>query len=121
MVNVNIIEGNDDNLYQKFVELYNNIGFRVSDIVKTLGITMKRYYDLREKAIRNGDVISRKSPSKNYSFNNGRWTVRKFIDGKQRIFGTYGSEEDAARMVEALKEVDWDKSQYWRIRYELGI
>lgn len=118
---MNIVEGNDDDLYQKFVELYNNLGFRVSDIVKTLGITMKRYYNLREKAIRNGDVISRKNPSKNYSFNNGRWTVRKFVDGKQRIFGTYGSEEDAARMVEALKEVDWDKSQYWRIRYELGI
>ena len=49
------------------------------------------------------------------------YAVRKSIKGKNRMFGTYNSMEDAIRMREALKLDGWHQRHVDRLCEELGI
>ena len=52
-------------------------------------------------------------------YNNTRcntWMVTKWIDGRQRYFGTYKTEEDAKFVVQKLRECEWDKKQLSKIK-----
>lgn len=58
---------------------------------------------------------------KHYSERNGKYAVYKCVDGKVFYFETYENEDDAKKIVEALKEVDWDKNQLEFIQRKLGV
>ena len=58
---------------------------------------------------------------KYYYFSKGRFNVQRKMNGGCVGFGCYGNEETAKKVVDKLKECDWDKSQLLRIYDELHI
>lgn len=50
-----------------------------------------------------------------YNSTKGRWIITK----NKTYFGSYRTEEEAQVMVENLKEINWDKNQLWKLKYEL--
>ncbi len=61
--------------------------------------------------------------ARNYYYNSchERWIVSKVIDGKKTHFGSYRNEETAKRVVEELKKINWDKTQFWKIKTKLEL
>ena len=58
---------------------------------------------------------------KYYYYANGRFNVQKKLNGERIGYGCYSDEETAKKVVDKLKECDWDKSQLLRIYDELHI
>ena len=65
-------------------------------------------------------IVEKFEPKYHY-FKNGRFIVRKKIDGKFEYIGSYLDEETADKVVEKMKEYDWDKAMLPRVYDELGM
>ena len=64
-------------------------------------------------------VESRKP--KHYYLKQGRYIVRRWMDGKYTHIGSYVDEETAKKVVDKMIEYDWDKSMVPQAHKELGI
>ena len=114
-------EGELQDRYNVFVDLYNNTKLKLYEIANHMDISLPLLNRLRKEAEKNGD-ISRLPQRSEYDYfykcndGSGKYVVLKKIDGKMIYFGRYGSEDEAKKIVEELKKVDWDKSQLKRIK-----
>lgn len=61
------------------------------------------------------------SPAQYIYIRNNTYAVRKSVNGKMKMFGTYNSMEDAIRMRDALKADGWHQTHVDRICEKLGI
>ena len=52
---------------------------------------------------------------------NGKYFLRKYLNGSTKMFGTYNSLSDAVRMREHCKEYGWKQSKVDEYCQELGI
>ena len=52
-----------------------------------------------------------KKEYKYYTYNKGKYRVRKKINGKIKQYGSFDNEEDAKEFVEYCKKMDWDKNK----------
>ena len=73
------------------------------EIVRVL---WKYNWDKKQLPVQYQDKINRKP--KYYTFSNGKYLITKKVGDTIRSFGAYSSEEEAQRMVEELKKVNWD-------------
>ena len=126
-MNFTIVDG--DNTYRellpRFSELYNDDYIPVTEIMDRLGLNMNTYRKLRRDAIEEDLVTPRRAKYKrktSYKINpkyiskvhHGRfeyYKVIKRIDSKVIYFGYFKDYRQAERMVELLKEHDWDISK----------
>lgn len=121
MVNVKITNGDyfTEEDYEAFKEDYINSPATVKSLMKKHGLTegtkarlVKRI--VKETEYRRSTHSNRES--RHYYFYGGKYHVRKYIDGSPVEFGMYESEDEARLVVEKLKESDWDKSQWLKIK-----
>jgi len=54
-----------------------------------------------------------------YDSRNEVWRVSKRINGKQTLFGTYNTEEEAALAAELFEKTGWHKEDNWVIKAEV--
>ena len=66
-------------------------------------------------------IVKEKFTPKHYYFHDGRFVVRKVIDGKHRYIGAFGNEETAKKVVDKMDEYGWDKSMRRQVYEELGM
>ena len=58
---------------------------------------------------------------KHYYRKNGRYIVRRWINGEHQYIGSYADEETAKRVVDKMVECDWDKACIPQVYAELNI
>ena len=132
-MNFNIVDGDRDylELAGEYARLYNNHKIPVSEIRERLNLSQNKHYRLLAYCREHEMVKPRykynkwdkrrevKKPIKNYTIVKDKhyryYAVRKFIKDKEYHFATFKKEEQAQRMVELLKECNWDFNK----RYEL--
>ena len=132
-MNFNVVDGDRDylKLADEYARLYNNHKIPVSEIRERLNLSQNKHYRLLAYCREHGLVKPRykynkwdkrreaKKPIKNYTIVKDKhyryYAVRKFIKDKEYHFATFKKEEQAQRMVELLKECNWDYNK----RYEL--
>ena len=133
-MNFNIVDGDRDylELAGEYARLYNNHKIPVSEIRERLNLSQNKHYRLLAYCREHGLVKPRykynkwdkrpkneKKSIKNYTIVKDKhhryYAVRKFIKDKEYHFATFKKEEQAQRMVELLRECNWDYSK----RYEL--
>lgn len=132
-MNFNIINGNDDYIQkaEEFARLYNNPRIPVVKIREKMNLNHNTYRKLLKYCKENKMVKLRykynkwnkrykdKRIVKNYTKIRRKgynyFMVCKFINNKDCYFATFKEEKQAQRMVELLRECDWDYSK----RYEL--
>lgn len=121
MVNVRISDGAyfTEEDYEAFKKDYINSPATVKSLMKKHGLTegtkarlVKRIID--ETGFRRNTHGVRES--RHYYLRNGRYYVKKSINGSTVEFGSYSSEDEARLVVEKLKEIGWDKSQWLKIK-----
>ncbi|MBP5422131.1 MAG: hypothetical protein J6Y78_06810 [Paludibacteraceae bacterium] len=56
-----------------------------------------------------------------YYKHQGRFIVRRMVNGKHRYIGCFGDEETAQKVVAKMYEYGWDKSQLPKVFRELNI
>lgn len=124
-MNFNIVDG--DNGYREllpvFSELYNDKQIRVATIKEQLGLCQNDYRKLRRDAIEEGLILPRTKPyntkkptyktNPRYVYKSIKkgivyFTVTRTINGKRIFYGNFKDIRQADRMVELLKENDWD-------------
>lgn len=127
-MNFTVIDG-DQNYRNKlgdFVDLYNNRSIPVTQIKRLLSLGTNEYRKLRRDAIEEGLITLRTKPyhtkketyktnpryvSKSTHGNLEYYIVTKTINGKHVFYGSFKDIRQADRMVELLKECDWDRSK----------
>ena len=124
-MNFNIVDGDNGyrELLPKFSELYNDKQIRVATIKKQLGLCQNDYRKLRRDAIKEGLITPRTKPyntkkptyktnpryvCKSISKGIVYFIVTRTINGKRIFYGNFKDIRQADRMVELLKENDWD-------------
>ena len=65
--------------------------------------------------------IVEKFEPKYHFFRNGRFIVRKKINGKFKYFGSYKDEETADKVVEKMREYGWDIDMLPKVYDELNM
>ena len=67
-------------------------------------------------------VVVPRTP-KHYYVRDGKYYVRKFIGRNHKVIyiGCYGNEETANKVVDKMKECNWDKSKISLVHDELNI
>ena len=125
---MNIIPGEylEDKL-DLFVNLYNSNMF-VKDILQELDLSLRQYRTLRKKASKLGLITLRqgrpckpkrdRSNPKYYTCSNHYRDYYQVRYNKQYV-GSVKGEENVKRVVEGLKECDWDLSEFDRIKREV--
>lgn len=63
----------------------------------------------------------KKSVAKNIQERNGKFYVRRYINGKTRMFGTYRSLEDAKLVRDYLNKYGWKQKSVDSICEKLGV
>ena len=119
----------DDELYHEFVRLYNDWSISVSTIREKLDLTSNQVSTLRKYALEDGLITIRrkgrnikpKCDVKNYYYDHScnRFCVGKVIDGTYYYFGQYKTRRMAEYIVKEMRKVDWDETEYPRIRSEM--
>ena len=134
-MNFNIVDGDNGyrELLPEFSKLYNDDYIPVTEIMDRLGLNMNTYRKLRRDAIEEDLVIPRRAKYKkkiSYKINpkyiskahRGRfeyYRVVKRIDSKVLYFGYFKDYRQAERMVELLKENDWDISLRTKLKEQV--
>lgn len=94
----------------QFIKLYNDPKYTVFDIKKELGLNNHQYKKLRQET----GVKNRKtnySNCKHYTkLPNGKYSIRKSINGKSNFLGVYNTKEDTKKVITICEEYDWDLS-----------
>lgn len=126
-MNVTVSEYSDGELqdrYNSFVNLYKNNNFTLREIAKRLGISPHLTGRIKKEAIEKGDIDGSSKPSLDYCYfneNTRKWYICKWNGEKQVFYGTYGSFKEAQMVSNELKKVNWDKNQLEKIKEELKI
>ena len=130
-----IVEGNDDFLEKvpEFVRLYNNHDIKIVDLRKRLNISRGLYrrllkYCVDEKLLtlrRQGRNV-KKPHTPTYitrSINNGKecYMISKTINMVEHYFCKTYDYKTAERIVELLKDCEWDKNELPRIKKAVGL
>ena len=101
-----------------------NAGMRAVQLKRKYDLSNKSYRFLKERLNlkRNGAVVKevKKEPTKNYyKVNTGGYSITKMINGNLIYFCHVKEEEQAKKVVEKLKDCNWNKSEIYRILYEV--
>lgn len=134
-MNFNVVDGDRDylELADEYAKLYNNHKIPVSEIRERFNLSQNKHYKLLKYCREHGMVKLRykynkwdKRPKKekkiikNYTIVNDKhyryYAVRKFIKDKKYHFATFKKEEQAQRMVELLKECNWDFDRRFELK-----
>ena len=103
----------DNVLYNRFVDYYNDSSMTTKEIRERLDLTPKKYALLREKAILEHKVVDRDNKVNNvcyYTMTDYGFVVKKLVNNKMTYYGTYDTEEIAQRIVCKLKEFNWKRT-----------
>lgn len=121
-MNFNIIDGDNNyrNRLPEFSRLYNDKNIPVATIKTGMNLSQSEYKKLRRDAIQEGLVTPRTKEYKtkeSYKTNpqyvyrqlsKGSYHVIRSINGKRCYYGSFNDYRQAKRMVELLKEYNWD-------------
>lgn len=136
MVNFRVVDGvyeeYDSLLYEQFIRLYNDESVTVQGIRDLLNMNSKKFTKYRRKALEENHIRPRKQHTikkkkkqgrqiKNYTFNPhiNKWQVKKGKKYKTETYGAYESEEIAEKIVEKLRECNWNKNYLKKIQKEV--
>ena len=113
-------------VYEEFVNSYNNPEITGEDIKRLNGLNSKQYSNLRQKAIENGDITTPRhmntTGAKFYTKNkNGEFIVKKQFGHKTILVGRFPDEKTARMIVSLCKTVNWDLTQISHIIEENKI
>lgn len=101
-----------DEIYEDFVEDYNNPHITAHDVRRINNLNSKQYSNLRKIAIRNGDIPKvrhmNQTTAKFYSKTNDGYIVQKYINGRKLYVGKFPDQNTAELVVDMCKAVDWD-------------
>lgn len=134
-INFHIVEGEPEDFwdhYQKFITLYNENIMPVKRIKEKLRLSESKYNQYRNRAIEENKLEPRYNV---YTSKRGSYTpatychqtacntysVQKWMGDKSVSFGTYKNKRTAKKVVEKLKECNWNKEELPRIKREMGI
>ena len=114
------------NIYEEFVNSYNNPEITGEDIKRLNGLNSRQYSNLRQKALDNGDITTPRhmnaAGAKFYTKNkNGEFIVKKQFGRKTILVGRFADETTAQMIVSLCKEVNWDLTQISHIIEENKI
>ena len=114
------------NIYEEFVNSYNNPEITGEDIKRLNGLNSRQYSNLRQKALDNGDITTPRhmnaAGAKFYTKNkNGEFIVKKQFGHKTVLVGRFADEQTAKMIVSLCKEVNWDLTQISHIIEEYKI
>lgn len=102
-------------IYDTFVELYNNPNITGKDICTQLGLNTHRYMEIRDIAINNGDIppVRRmnRTDAKFYTKTNNGYVVKKQFGHSCNFIGRFADEDTAKMVVDKCKEVNWNTSE----------
>ena len=108
------------NLYLIRKDLRN--GMSIETVCNKYNITFKKlcetFHGYKRKPQKNHKTTT---PAKYIAHINNRYTIRKNINSKTRIFGTYDRLEDAIIMRDALEEDGWHQTHVDKLCEELGV
>jgi len=102
-----------DSLYNDFVSDYNNMNITAHDVRRINNLNSKQYCNLRNMAIRNGDIPKvrhmNQTTAKFYSKrSDGYYDVQKQIDGKKLYIGRFPDENTAKKVVKECIKHNWE-------------
>lgn len=130
----NIVEGEPEDYwenYEEFLRLYNENTMPVKRIKEKLNLNETKYNQYRKRAIEENRLESRYNVyTKRGSYTPATYchqtayntfSVQKYMNGKSVSFGTYKNKRTAKKVVEKLKECNWDKNELPRIKREVGV
>ena len=134
-LNFRIVEGDHEDYwdtYEEFISLYNANLIPVTKIREKLNLTVGHYNRFRERAleenrisldVRNPSIRMKHNPKsfRNYYKTSQGYQVVKTVYGKTMSYGYYKTEEDAKKVVAALRKCNWNKHELLRITRELGV
>ena len=118
-----LVEGDDEEFTNRFIEEYYNLDNSVNDILKILDISRGKYQRMRKKLLdRNIMEDVRYVPPKNYYFEKRtrKYRVVKHYNYRQVIFATFNREEGAIKAVELYNKYGWDKKNTEKILGEVA-
>ena len=100
-------------VYENFVEAYNNPNITGEDVKRLNGLNSKQYSYLRVEALENGDISSpRHMNTTGANFytktKNGEFIVKKQYGHRAIVVGRFSDEITAQIIVALCKAVDWD-------------
>ena len=108
------------NLYLIRKDLRN--GKTIEQVCNTYNITFKKlcetFHGYKRKPQTNKPTTT---PTRYISIIHGHHCIRKKINGKTRIFGTYNTLEDAIIIRDALEEDGWHQTHVDQLCEELGV
>lgn len=96
-------------------------GKSIEQVCKDHNITFKNLCDTFHGYLRTPKKYPTTTPTKYIEVRNNRACVRKNINGKTKIFGTYDRLEDAIQMRDALEKDGWHQTHVDQICEKLGI
>lgn len=117
--NFRIIENNNEVDYEEFKKDYSNSSLLKEEIRKKYDLRPSDFKDLVKKCEDEG--VIRERPRKKHIFKNFSkyyyktkkgYVVTKYVGNKSVYYGQYKYEEDAKKIVEWLKEHNWDKELF---------
>ena len=114
------------NIYEEFVNSYNNPEITGEDIKRLNGLNSRQYSNLRRQALDNGDItVPRHMNAAGAKFytktKNGDYIVKKQFGHKTVLVGRFRDEATAKMIVSLCKEVKWDLAQISHIIEEHKI
>jgi hypothetical protein len=114
------------NIYEEFVNSYNNPEITGEDIKRLNGLNSRQYSNLRQKALDNGDITTPRhmntTGAKFYTKNKkGEFIVKKQFGHKTVLVGRFADEPTAKMIVSLCKDVNWDLTQISHIIEEHKI
>ena len=101
------------NIYEEFVNSYNNPEITGEDIKRLNGLNSKQYSKLRQKALSNGDITTPRHMNANGAkfytkTKKGDYIVKKQYGHKTILVGRFPDEATAQMIVLKCKLVNWD-------------
>ena len=125
MVEFKFVEDKSEDKYLDYVELYNE-GLSIKRISEELDVSIGKCNTFYHHAVHEELIKPRKAKTdkktickpKYYNYNPkcGYCVYSPLINGKQKSFGTYKTEEEAKFIVEELKKVNWNSKYLNNIR-----
>ena len=127
-MNFTIVDGNDNYLdkAEEFSKLYNNKKIRIADLKKRLEINTCTYNKLLRYCKETNLITPRRKPyrkkptykthPRHYSAVRYRDTFYWAVKYKGKHYCNCKPREEAAYIVDKLRECDWDKTQLEKIR-----
>lgn len=104
----------DLSIYDGFVRDYTNPELTIEDIKRKYGLNCRRFAEIQQIAIRNGDVPSvrkmNRSTAKFYTKTSNGYIVKKQFGKDCNFVGRFADEETAKLVVNKCKEVNWNTS-----------